>query len=118
MTMEYSAFICYNNIRICKITYSDNDVDSYNYVFEPIYNAIDLLSDSYFRGIPGIKLSLRLNKYVRRNVQPVFIFERNYIRGKKNFKELQRVGNITLLEFLTDSNMCYFGDKLTLMHYE
>ncbi len=112
--MEYSAFIYYNNIKICKITYSDNDVDSYMYVFTPIYDSLDLLSNSDFRGIPGVDLSLRLNKYIRRNLQPVFIFERNYIRGKKNFKELQRVGNRTLLEFLADSNMCYFGDKLTI----
>lgn len=112
--MEYSAFIYYINIKICKITYSDNDVDSYKYVFEPIYEALDKLSNSNFRGIPGIDLSLRKKEYIRRNLQPVFIFERNYIRGKKNFKELQRVGNRTLLEFLTDSNMCYFGDKLNI----
>jgi hypothetical protein len=112
--MEYSAFIYYKNTRICKITYSDNDVDSYKYIFEPIYNSIELLSDSNFRGIPGIDLSLRLNKYERINIQPVFIFERNYIRGKKNFKELQRVGNKSLLEFLTNSSLCYFGDKLTI----
>lgn len=112
--MEYSAFIYYDNIKICKITYSDNDINSYKYVFEPIYDSLDLLSDSDFRGIPGIDLSLRLSKYIRRNLQPVFIFERNYIRGKKNFKELQRVGNRTLLEFLADSHMCYFGDKLTI----
>lgn len=114
MTMEYSAFIYYKNKKICNITYSDNDIDSYKYVFEPIYDSLDLLADSDFRGIPGIDLSLRLSKYVRVNIQPVFIFERNHLRGKKNFKELQRVGSKTLLEFLADSNMCYFGDKLTI----
>lgn len=112
--MEYSAFIYYKNNRICKITYSDNDVDSYKYVFEPIYYSLDLLAGSDFRGIPGIDLSLRLCKYVRINIQPVFIYERNHIRGKKNFKKLQRVGAKTLLEFLTNSNLCYFGDKLTI----
>lgn len=112
--MEYSAFIYYKNNRICKITYFDNDIDSYEYVFEPIYDSLDLLSDSDFRGIPGIDLSLRLNKYERVNIQPAFIFERNHLRGKKNFKELQRVGDITLLEFLADSNIFYFGDKLTI----
>ena len=109
--MEYSAFIYYDGVKICKITYSDNDVDSYKYVFEPIYETLDQLSKSNFRGIPGIDLSLRKKEYIRRNLQPVFIFERNYIRGKKNFKELQRVGNRTLIESLKDSDMCYIGDK-------
>ena len=57
--MEYSAFIYYDGVKICKITYSDNDVDSYKYVFEPIYETLDQLSKSNFRGIPGIDLSLR-----------------------------------------------------------
>ncbi len=112
--MKYSAYIYYENVRICKISYSDNDIDSYEYVFEPIYEALDSISNSDFRGIPGIDLSLRHEKYIRKNLQPVFIFERNPVRGKKNFRELQRVGSGTLLEFLTNNDLHYFGDKLNI----
>lgn len=112
--MNYSSYIYFDTIKICKISYFDNDIDSYEYVFEPIYEAIDSLDVSKFRGIQGIDLSLRKKQYIRKNIQPVFIFERNPIRKKKNFKELQRVNDMTLLEFITQNNMEYFGDRLNI----
>ena len=112
--MEYSAYIYFNAIKICKISYSDNDLDTYEYVFEPIYHVLDTLNPTEFKGIQGIDLRLRKDKYVRKNLQPVFIFERNPIRKKKNFRELQRVGDVSLLEYIAKSNMSYFGDKLNI----
>lgn len=112
--MEYSAYIYYNQIKICKILYFDDNMGSYMYIFEPIYDVLDSLKDTTFRGIQGIDLSLRKEKYIRKNLQPVFIFERNPIRGKKHFKELQRVENQTLLEFLANNDKQYFGDNLSI----
>ena len=112
--MKYTAFIYYNNIRICKISYLDNDSDFYKYTFEPIYEALDQLAETDFKGIPGIDLALRKKKCIRENLQPVFIFERNPIRKKKNFSALQRIEQKTLLEYLTDNKTNYFGDKLTI----
>lgn len=112
--MEYSAYIYFDEIKICKISYSDNNLDTYEYVFEPLYQVLDALSPTEFKGIQGVDLRLRKEKYVRKNLQPVFIFERNPIRKKKNFQELQRVGGISLLEYIAKSNMSYFGDKLNI----
>lgn len=112
--MEYSAYIYFDTIKICKISYFDNDLDSFKYVFEPLYQVLDSLDPIEFKGIQGLDLSLRKEKYVRTNLQPVFIYERNPIRKKKNFRELQRVNGITLLEFIAKNNMDYFGDKLNI----
>lgn len=114
MTMYYSAYIYFEDIRICRISYFDNGIDSYEYIFEPFYHILDSLNDANFRGIQGIDLSLRKDKYIRKNLQPVFIFERNPIRKKKNFRGLQRINGTTLLEFIANSNMSYFGDKLNI----
>ena len=77
------------------------------HVFEPLYQVLDTLNPTEFKGIQGIDLRLRKEKYVRKNLQPVFIFERNPIRKKKNFRELQRVGDVSLLEYIAKSNMSY-----------
>ena len=100
MTMEYSAYIYFNSLKICKLSYYDNNKDSYEYIFEPIYQVLDALDPLEFKGIQGLDLTLRKEKYIRKNLQPVFIFERNPIRKKKNFRELQRVDGISLLEFI------------------
>ena len=112
--MEYSAYIYLDAIKICKISYFDNDLDTYEYVFEPLDQVLDTLNPTEFKGIQGIDLRLRKEKYVRKNLQPVFIFERNPIRKKKNFRELQRVGDVSLLEYIAKSNMSYFGDNLNI----
>jgi hypothetical protein len=112
--MDYSAFIYYDSLKICEISYSDNDIDSYEYVFEPIYQALDSLSGTSFRGIQGLDLSLRLKQYVRRNIQPVFIFEHNPLPKKKDFRSLQRIDQCTLLEYLAKNELNYFGDNLRI----
>ena len=72
--MKYTAFIYYNNIRICKISYLDNDSDFYKYTFEPIYEALDQLAETDFKGIPGIDLALRKKKIHKRKSSTSFYF--------------------------------------------
>ena len=52
--MNYTAFIYYKDINICKITFSESSETDFQYVFEPIYKNIDRLTD--FRCIQGIDL--------------------------------------------------------------
>ena len=58
--MEYSAYIYLDAIKICKISYFDNDLDTYEYVFEPLYQVLDTLNPTEFKGIQGIDLRLRI----------------------------------------------------------
>ena len=65
---------------------------------------IDLLDYDLFDGIPGLDLSLKKEKYTRKNIIPVFISERSPGKNREN-----------LYELLHDCNMNYYNDLYTLL---
>lgn len=104
------AHICLHGLKICKITYVEHDESSFEYVFEPDYEVIDSLSS--FRGIQGIDLSLRMDKYVRRNMIPSFLFEHRCRPGIINFQHTERIDGLCLLDYLVVARPDYFGDNM------
>lgn len=107
-----TAYIVYSDRKICKVVYYEYDESNFKYVFEPYYDEIKELRN--FRGIQGLNLKLHKKEYIRRNMLPTFIFEHSPLAGEKDFHKANRINNLTLLEYLAQSDMKYFGDNLTL----
>ena len=107
-----TAYIFYSDRKICKVIYHEYDESNFEYVFQPDYEEIKGLEN--FRGIQGLNLKLHKEEYVRRNMLPTFIFEHTPLAGKKDFYKANRINNLTLLEYLAQSEMKYFGDNLSL----
>lgn len=110
--MTYYADIFYMDKCVCKIQYAEYSFESFEYVFEPDYDAINSLEG--FRGIPGIDLSLHKKRYVRKNILPTFLGERFRLPGKVLFYQAIKVDGLCPLEYLANNNYEYFGDKLTI----
>ena len=62
--------------------------EEYQYIITPYWDVIDGLDTSVFQGIPGISMELRLEKYYRVNMQPVFITERSPSKNREDLWEL------------------------------
>lgn len=71
-----------------KIEYQIFFNEEYQYIITPYWDVIDGLDSSVFQGIPGITMELRLEKYYRVNMQPVFITERSPSRNREDLWEL------------------------------
>lgn len=110
--MTYFAWIYCSHVRICRITYIEHSLESFEYVFEPDYSAIDSLDG--FRGIQGIDLSLHKDRYVRKNMLPSFLNEHNPHPVKMSFQKAQRINGMCLLEYICHCNNEYFGDNLII----
>ena len=124
--IEVSAYIYYIDIKISLIIYREYSYTEFEYIFEPYYEVIDSIMG--FKGIQGLNLSLRKKEYIRKNIIPSFIYEHSplnfdfvdnmcYVRDRTGNNELHfanRIGDVTLLEFLAACDSKYFGDKLTI----
>lgn len=107
--------------RLCELTYSLNKDQSFEYLFVPNYDVIDLLSLSIFDGIPGLDLSLRKDEYVRKNTIPTFISERVPSESRVDYYELLAQRNMDYMdpiEYLIRSKKKYSGDNLYVIAYE
>lgn len=107
--------------RICPITYTVWEDDSFEYVFEPNYLVIDLLTTPDFQGIPGLDLSLRKQRYVRRNRVPTFIEERSPAPNREDLWDLldeHGMDHLNRLEWLIRTRMRYGGDNLYVQRFE
>lgn len=71
-----------------RIEYQTFFNEEYQYIFTPYWDVIDGLGADVFQGIPGIKMELRLEKYYRVNMQPVFITERSPSKNREDLWEL------------------------------
>jgi len=45
--------------NVARIDYYLQENEEYEYIFTPNYSVIELLSDDYFQGIPGLNLDLK-----------------------------------------------------------
>lgn len=73
---------------IGKIDFERYDEQNFQYVFYPEWGVIDTLPASVFQGIPGLDMSLRLERYYRVNITPYFITERTPGEGREDLWEL------------------------------
>lgn len=71
-----------------RVDYERFDDQNYQYVFSPEWGVIDALPGSVFQGIPGLDMSLRLERYYRVNMTPYFISERTPSESREDLWEL------------------------------
>ena len=98
--------------RVCKLDCTVWDDDSFEYVFTPNYRVIDMLDVREYGGIPGLDLDLRRDRYIRRNMEPVFMTERSPSRNRVDLWELlESVGldHYNRLEWLIRTDLRYCG---------
>jgi len=100
-------------VKVAKLTYEKFEDESFQYTFEPYYDALDVFNID----IPGIDLSLRKEAYYRVNLTPVFISERTTPKNRVNLREELKNQNMDYYQpFLLalDSRFVYSGDRLSL----
>lgn len=101
--------------KIADIEYIEYENEEFEYIFIPNYSVIDLLDYDLFDGIPGLDLSLKKEKYTRKNIIPVFISERSPGKNRENLYELLHDCNMNYynrLEWLKKTDTQYFGDSM------
>ncbi len=107
--------------RICRLDYTVLDEDNYEYVFTPDYRIIDILPMDTVGGIPGLDLDQRCERYIRRNMEPVFVTERSPSRNRADVWELMEqegLDHYDRLEWLIRTDTRYAGDDLYVVRYE
>ncbi|MDE7435668.1 MAG: hypothetical protein K2N01_07615 [Lachnospiraceae bacterium] len=115
-----SGTICLNDeydftYYIADIRYTEREDESFCYEITPNYSVIDLLTDRYFQGIPGLDLSLKKKSYVRENVVPVFISERTPGENREDLWKLLEecdMQYLNRLEWLIRTKTRYSGDGM------
>ncbi len=103
-----------------KIEYQIFFNEEYQYIITPYWDVIDALDSSVFQGIPGIKMELRLEKYFRVNMQPVFITERSPSKNREDLWELlEGVGldYYDRFEWLIRTDLMCGNDNLIVERY-
>ena len=103
-----------------KIEYQTFFNEEYQYIFTPYWDVIDALDSSVFQGIPGISMELRLEKYYRVNMQPVFITERSPSKNREDLWELlEEVGldYYDRFEWLIRTDLRCGNDNLIVERY-
>lgn len=71
-----------------RVDFERYDDQNFQYVFSPEWSVIDSLPTSVFQGIPGLDMSLRLERYYRVNMTPYFITERTPSEGREDLWDL------------------------------
>ncbi len=108
--------ITYN---ICELIQTTNG-DSFNYIFKPNYQVIDLLpKDVGFEGIQGLDLSLKEREYYREGI-PTFVSERvppsNRIELDTILKEVG-LSYYDPIQLMIKSKEKYCGDNLMVIPF-
>lgn len=105
---------------IGKIEYQSFFNEEYQYIISPEWSVIDGLDTSVFQGIPGIAMELRLEKYYRVNMQPVFITERTPSENREDLWELMQSVGLNYydrFEWLIRTNLTSGNDNLIVERY-
>lgn len=103
-----------------KIEYQSFFNEEYQYIFTPYWDVIDGLDASVFQGIPGLTMELRLEKYYRVNMQPVFITERSPSKNREDLWDLlESVGldYYDRFEWLIRTTLICGNDNLIVERY-
>ena len=106
---------------VSRVDFERFDEQNFQYVFSPEWSVIDTLPASIFQGIPGLDMSLRLERYYRVNMTPYFISERTPSESREDLWELlDEVGldYYDRFEWLLRSNMRCGTDNLIVERAE
>ena len=90
-------------------------LQNFQYIFSPEWSVIDTLPASIFQGIPGLDMSMRLERYYRVNMTPYFISERTPSEGREDLWELLEAVGLDYydrFEWLLRTNMRCGTDNL------
>lgn len=110
-----------NKYAVSRIDFERYDEQNFQYIFSPEWRVIDSLPASIFQGIPGLDMSLRLERYYRVNMTPYFISERTPGEGREDLWELlEEVGMdyYDRFEWLLRTNMRCGTDNLIVERAE
>ena len=77
-----------NKYAVGRVDLERFDDQNFQYVFTPEWSVIDTLPSSIFQGIPGLDMSMRLDRYYRVNMTPYFISERTPSESREDLWEL------------------------------
>ena len=121
-----TGFICLEDdykfiYKIAKIEYEEWEDGTFNYLFRPFYNVIDMLPNHLFQGIPGLDLGLKKAVYERKNIVPTFISERTPSERREDLWELMEESGmqaLNRLEWLIKTNKRYSGDRFFVMPFD
>lgn len=100
---------------VSRLDFERYDDQNFQYVFSPEWSVIDTLPASIFQGIPGLDMSLRLERYYRVNMTPHFISDRTPSESREDLWELlEEVGldYYDRFEWLLRTNMRAGTDNL------
>lgn len=107
--------------RICRLDLYEEDDGSYEYVFIPDYQVLDMLDMGIVGGIPGIDLDFRREEYHRPDMVPVFVEERSPSRNRVDVWELmESVGldRYDRFEWMIRTDLRSPEDDLYVIRYE
>ena len=102
---------------VSRIDFERYDEQNFQYIFSPEWGVIDALPDTIFQGIPGLDMSLRLERYYRVNMTPYFISERTPGEGREDVLELLEAVGLDYydrFEWLLRTNMRCGTDNLVV----
>ena len=105
---------------ICSIEQIYYEDKSFEYIFKPYYNIINMITSKDFQGIPGLNLALNKETYTRVNKTPTFIYERTPQENREDLWDLLEEANIPYLDkllWLIKTNKIYTGDSLQVNEY-
>lgn len=103
-----------------KIEYQTFFNEEYQYIITPFWDVIDGLDTTVFQGIPGITMELRLEKYYRVNMEPVFITERSPSKNREDLWELMESVGLDYydrFEWLIRTELTCGNDNLIVERY-
>lgn len=106
---------------VSRVDFERFDEQNFQYIFSPEWSVIDTLPASIFQGIPGLDMSLRLERYYRVNMTPYFISERTPSEGREDLWELLNEVGLDYydrFEWLLRSNMRCGTDNLIVERAE
>ena len=84
----YAVDRCGSKYAVSRVDFERYDDQNFQYVFTPEWSVIDTLPSSIFQGIPGLDMSMRLERYYRVNMTPYFISDRTPSESREDLWEL------------------------------
>ena len=106
---------------VSRVDFERYDDQNFQYIFSPEWSVIDTLPASIFQGIPGLDMSMRLERYYSVNMTPYFISERTPSESREDLWELlEEVGldYYDRFEWLLRTNMRCGTDNLVVERTE
>lgn len=117
----YAVDRCGSKYAVSRVDFERYDDQNFQYIFSPEWSVIDTLPASIFQGIPGLDMSMRLERYYRVNMTPYFISERTPSEGREDLWELLEAVGLDYydrFEWLLRTNMRCGTDNLIVERAE